>query len=288
MQASAGFLEEALATQKRVRALSLQREHDTRLPEDLNVGLAARYAFAVALAGDVVAAQGVTGFSEEETAFVQEARCLAELARHEMWADAEQKRIEVERLTASDPMGNLAVFVTAGLRNPDTVRIPVALSVAALDIGTALLRADALRPENRPERRTVSDGAWKYAYDRAINISTHGVGWFKPKLQYQRGVDEQILRGVSRFEISECQFTRDNEYWLPITWALKSGVDRNSRDLPEKRGLGVNPRRVSRPENDNTPGKEYCWADVVLENGIYNRRAYPCYSGPYFVPIVNQ
>ncbi len=42
---------------------------------------------------------------------------------------------------------------------------------------------------------------------------------------------------------------------------------------------------VAQLKNDNTPGKEYCWADVVLQNGMYNPRAYPCYSGPYFVPI---
>ncbi len=44
---------------------------------------------------------------------------------------------------------------------------------------------------------------------------------------------------------------------------------------------------VAQLKNDNTPNKEYCWADVVLENGIYNPRAYPCYSGPLFNPIVN-
>lgn len=42
---------------------------------------------------------------------------------------------------------------------------------------------------------------------------------------------------------------------------------------------------VAQLKNDNTPNKEYCWADVVLENGIYNPRAYPCYSGPFFKPI---
>lgn len=42
---------------------------------------------------------------------------------------------------------------------------------------------------------------------------------------------------------------------------------------------------VAQMKNDNTPGKEYCWADVVLEKGIYVPRAYPCYSGPTFIPI---
>lgn len=34
--------------------------------------------------------------------------------------------------------------------------------------------------------------------------------------------------------------------------------------------------------NDNTPGKEYCWAESVLENGIYVDKVYPCFSGPKF------
>lgn len=42
---------------------------------------------------------------------------------------------------------------------------------------------------------------------------------------------------------------------------------------------------VAQLKNDDTPGKEYCWAESVVENGIYVARTYPCYSGPMFVPI---
>jgi hypothetical protein len=41
---------------------------------------------------------------------------------------------------------------------------------------------------------------------------------------------------------------------------------------------------VAQLDNDDTPGAEYCWADSVLENGIYVARKYPCPSGPMFVP----
>lgn len=37
--------------------------------------------------------------------------------------------------------------------------------------------------------------------------------------------------------------------------------------------------------NDNTPNKQFCWADVTLQNGVFAPRSYPCYSGPYFVPF---
>ena len=42
---------------------------------------------------------------------------------------------------------------------------------------------------------------------------------------------------------------------------------------------------VPQMKNDDTPGEEYCWADIVLENGEYTPKEFPCYAGPMFVPI---
>jgi hypothetical protein len=42
---------------------------------------------------------------------------------------------------------------------------------------------------------------------------------------------------------------------------------------------------VAQLKNDDTKGKEYCWAESVIENGIYVARTFPCYSGAMFVPI---
>ena len=36
---------------------------------------------------------------------------------------------------------------------------------------------------------------------------------------------------------------------------------------------------------DGEKGKEYCWAESVVENGIYKVKEYPCYSGAMFVPV---
>jgi hypothetical protein len=33
-------------------------------------------------------------------------------------------------------------------------------------------------------------------------------------------------------------------------------------------------------QNDARQGHEYCWADFVVDKGVYVPRAYPCYSGP--------
>jgi hypothetical protein len=37
---------------------------------------------------------------------------------------------------------------------------------------------------------------------------------------------------------------------------------------------------VAQMKNEATPGKEYCWADFVLTDGVYQPKAYPCFSGP--------
>jgi hypothetical protein len=42
---------------------------------------------------------------------------------------------------------------------------------------------------------------------------------------------------------------------------------------------------VARLKNDNTAGKEYCWAESYLQNGVYKTKTYPCFSGPMFVPV---
>jgi hypothetical protein len=41
---------------------------------------------------------------------------------------------------------------------------------------------------------------------------------------------------------------------------------------------------VAQMQNDDTPGQEYCWADLVLRDGVYTTVDYPCYAGPLFVP----
>jgi hypothetical protein len=42
---------------------------------------------------------------------------------------------------------------------------------------------------------------------------------------------------------------------------------------------------VSQMKNDDTPGKQYCWAENKLVNGIYQTQVFPCMSGPMFIPI---
>ncbi len=41
---------------------------------------------------------------------------------------------------------------------------------------------------------------------------------------------------------------------------------------------------VPQMKNDDTKGKEYCWAEARLVNGVYQTEAYPCIAGPMFIP----
>lgn len=42
---------------------------------------------------------------------------------------------------------------------------------------------------------------------------------------------------------------------------------------------------VAQLDNDSTPGQEYCWADTILEDGLFVPVDYPCFAGPSFTPI---
>ena len=42
---------------------------------------------------------------------------------------------------------------------------------------------------------------------------------------------------------------------------------------------------VAQLKNNGQKGNEYCWAESVLENGVYVTRTYPCFAGPLFIPI---
>ncbi len=42
---------------------------------------------------------------------------------------------------------------------------------------------------------------------------------------------------------------------------------------------------VPQLKNDDTPGEEYCWAEQVVTDGLFDGVAWPCYAGPMFVPI---
>lgn len=41
---------------------------------------------------------------------------------------------------------------------------------------------------------------------------------------------------------------------------------------------------VPQIRNNRTAGEEYCWAESYVEDGIFKRKIYPCFSGPMFIP----
>jgi hypothetical protein len=45
---------------------------------------------------------------------------------------------------------------------------------------------------------------------------------------------------------------------------------------------------VAQLKNDDSKGREYCWAASVLEHGVYVTKSYPCFAGPMFVPVTQK
>ncbi len=91
-------------------------------------------------------------------------------------------------------------------------------------------------------------------------------------------------------------------------YAVRGGADRDEgeSDLPtlgdccnadERQGperfltppesLGEGPLviwYVPQLQNSDVPGAEYCWADSILQDGVFEPRVWPCAAGPLFVP----
>ena len=44
---------------------------------------------------------------------------------------------------------------------------------------------------------------------------------------------------------------------------------------------------VAQLKNNDQKGNEYCWAESVLQNGVYVTKTYPCFCGPLFIPAKN-
>lgn len=42
---------------------------------------------------------------------------------------------------------------------------------------------------------------------------------------------------------------------------------------------------VAQLKNNDQKGNEYCWAESVLQNGVYVTKTYPCFCGPLFIPV---
>ena len=42
---------------------------------------------------------------------------------------------------------------------------------------------------------------------------------------------------------------------------------------------------VPQLDNDDTPGQETCWADSIVEDGMFTAEVWPCAAGPLFVPL---
>jgi hypothetical protein len=66
----------------------------------------------------------------------------------------------------------------------------------------------------------------------------------------------------------------------------KQGPEKYIEPNPEPiKNAGLVVWYVAQLKNDDTLGNEYCWAQSILENGVFGVKKFPCYAGPMFVPI---
>jgi hypothetical protein len=95
--------------------------------------------------------------------------------------------------------------------------------------------------------------------------------------------------------------------WTYVT-KNKPGIDEGETDLPTigpccntdfhqgpEKFIGDQPDNIQNSslvlwyvpqlKNDDTPGKEYCWAKAYIKNGVYTTQAFPCIAGPMLVPV---
>lgn len=125
---------------------------------------------------------------------------------------------------------------------------------------------------------------------------------------YQFRIDDAVM-GAYFLEPSRGQFSDGGKGDHAYVYACRSssGRDEGETDLvtigpccntdyhqgpdkyiePQPESLGDSPLvlwYVPQLRNNNTAGSEYCWAESVLENGVYVTKVYPCFCGPLFVP----
>lgn len=44
---------------------------------------------------------------------------------------------------------------------------------------------------------------------------------------------------------------------------------------------------VPQMKNAGQPGREYCWADTRIKDGVKDIQVWPCWSEPMFVPVID-
>ena len=132
------------------------------------------------------------------------------------------------------------------------------------------------------DERTVYS---KEGYQLKISNST-GKGFY---IEPNRGQFKDNSRGDNAFLYITKHNAKEGDADLPTIGPccntnFEQGPEKfiNNENL-ENQALTV--WYVPQLKNDDTIGREYCWAKGYLENGIYKTHIYPCLAGAMFVPI---
>jgi hypothetical protein len=142
-------------------------------------------------------------------------------------------------------------------------------------------------------------------------VSREGWRLQQSDTQYDKGAMFRLMAGNANYKLvpGNGQFNdggRGDHAYIYFT-VNKPGVDEGESDLPTigpccnidyrqgpEKFIEPNPESLANKsvvvwyvpqiKNDDTKGKEYCWAEARLVNGVYQTQTYPCIAGPMFIP----
>ena len=312
LQAEAGFLAEAEATELRIKTLDLNPgtiylasvEDMEKYGYDQETPLDRRYAYALAQAGDlpriIAEYQKQRQLSNEHEErdidkfpYIKEAFYLADLIQYNLDWSRNNRLARAELLIKNDPMENLDARSERILRQEDQNAIPVALGSLARTIGQTLLKVRVMPEEIRSFGVDIDSVRYATKHLNKICRGFCGSGEWYHAISDRESI-RQVLQAASFFPNYGDLIMRVNDkklgptLWPPIALALKrnsAGTDYPVEDdiitLLTECGMGVNDpiRGAIDPKatnEDNTPlhWSAY-WGNLDAVNVLLAHKADP-------------
>jgi hypothetical protein len=186
--------------------------------------------------------------------------------------------------------------------------------IAAANIGRGCGNDGTYRPVFRIALAGSNHNIQEWDGSKYNALSHEGWRLQQDHTPYDRGAMFQLKSGNQNYHLipGNGQFGdggRGDHAYIYFT-RYKSDVDEGESDLPTigaccntdyqqgpEKFIDANPEFIQNQpvviwyvpqiKNDDTKGKEYCWAESKLVKGVYQTTSYPCIAGPMFVPTQN-
>lgn len=183
--------------------------------------------------------------------------------------------------------------------------------ISAANIGRGCGNDGTYRPVFRIALAGKANPVDEWVEGKYQPVSKEGWRLQQSNTQYDQGAMFRLTTGNAQYKLvpGNGQFRdggRGDHAYIYFT-TNKPGVDEGESDLPTigpccnidfrqgpEKFIGTNPEPLANQsvvvwyvpqiKNDDTKGREYCWAEARLVDGVYQTETYPCIAGPMFVP----